>query len=172
MQRRPDDDVAEVIGAGDRRGDHRKGERGALVGAGEVDLAGQVDWVGACAGAECRRCRPGWRRGSSGLPPLRDRSSWVRRRPRGRHRAVGIPARVAEKPGGVVTVRPVRFWSPSFRVRSIEKGVWAPAVLSATPSLQGGVERRVVPGQGDRSDPSRAVKYWVEVCSGSESPRA
>ena len=48
---RPDDDVAEVIGAGDRRGDHGEAERRALVGAGEVDLAGDVDGVGAGAGA-------------------------------------------------------------------------------------------------------------------------
>ena len=46
-----DDDVAEVIGTGDRRGDHGEAQRGALVGAGEVDLAGEVDGVGAGAGA-------------------------------------------------------------------------------------------------------------------------
>ena len=51
VERGPDDDVAEVIGARDRRGDHREAERGALVGAGEVDLAGEVDGVGAGAGA-------------------------------------------------------------------------------------------------------------------------
>ena len=51
VEGRPDDDVAEVIGAGDRRGDHREAERRALVGAGEVDLAGEVDGVGAGAGA-------------------------------------------------------------------------------------------------------------------------
>ena len=49
-----DDDVAEVIAAGDRRGDHHQAERGALVGAGEVDLAGEVERVGAGAGAGAR----------------------------------------------------------------------------------------------------------------------
>ena len=41
VERGADDDVAEVIGAGDGRGDHGEAERGALVGAGEVDLAGR-----------------------------------------------------------------------------------------------------------------------------------
>ena len=50
VKRRPDDDVAEVIGARDRRGDHGEAERGALVGAGEVDLAGDVEGVGARPG--------------------------------------------------------------------------------------------------------------------------
>ena len=40
-----DDDVAEVKGPGDRGGDDRQAERGALVGAGEVDVAGNVDGV-------------------------------------------------------------------------------------------------------------------------------
>ena len=47
VERRPDHDVAEVIGTGDRRGDHREAERGALVGAGQVDLARNVEGVGA-----------------------------------------------------------------------------------------------------------------------------
>ena len=52
MEGRPDDDVAEVIGAGDGGGDHGEGERRALVGAGEVDLAGDVDgWLPAPAPA-------------------------------------------------------------------------------------------------------------------------
>ena len=82
-----DDDVAEVIGAGDRGGDDGEGERGALVGAGEVDLARDVEGVGAGAGAGDRRCRSGRRRGSSDWPPLRGRSSWVRRPGRGRRRS-------------------------------------------------------------------------------------
>ena len=53
MEGGADDDVAEVIGAGDRRGDHGEGERGAFVGAGEVDLAGEIDGVVAGAGAGC-----------------------------------------------------------------------------------------------------------------------
>ena len=50
-KRGADDDVAEVIAAGDGGGDEDEGERGALVGAGEVDLAGEVEGVGAGAGA-------------------------------------------------------------------------------------------------------------------------
>ena len=70
-----DDDVAEVIGPGDRRGDHGEAERGALVGTGEVDLAGEVDGVVAGAGSGSRRCRSGRPRGSSGWPPRRGPSS-------------------------------------------------------------------------------------------------
>ena len=62
VKRRADDDVAEVIGTGDRGGDHREAERRALVGAGEIDLAGDVDGVVAGAGAGDRRCRSGRRR--------------------------------------------------------------------------------------------------------------
>ena len=51
VERRPDDDVAEVIGTRDRRVITTEAERRALVGAGEVDLAGNVEGVVAGAGA-------------------------------------------------------------------------------------------------------------------------
>ena len=51
VQSGADDDVAEVIRAGDRGGDDRQAQGGALVGAGEVDLAGKVDRVVAGSGA-------------------------------------------------------------------------------------------------------------------------
>ena len=51
VERRPDDDVAEVIGARDRRGDHREAERSAFVGPGEVDPAREIDRMGAGARA-------------------------------------------------------------------------------------------------------------------------
>ena len=52
VDRDPDDDVAEVVGARDGRGDDREAQRRALVGAGEVDLAGQ------CRRDGCRRPAP------------------------------------------------------------------------------------------------------------------
>ena len=64
-----------------------------------------------------------------------------------------MPASVAEKPGGVVTVSALRFWSPSVRVRSSEKGLWAPAVLSAEAASKLGLNGRVGPGQGAPSGP-------------------
>ena len=39
-----DHDVAEVEGAGEAGGDHRQGQRGAFVGAGQVDLAVGSSW--------------------------------------------------------------------------------------------------------------------------------
>ena len=98
VERRPDDDVAEVVRAGDRRGDHGEAERRAFVGAGEVDLARDVDRVGAGAGAgrrgadlgggraararllgearvaRSRRAAPGPPPGSRGRPPGSRRS--------------------------------------------------------------------------------------------------
>ena len=50
-ERDADDDVAEVIGAGDRGDDHDQAQRRALIWAGEVGLAGDVERVGAGAGA-------------------------------------------------------------------------------------------------------------------------
>ena len=47
-----DDDGAVVIGTGERRGDNDEGERGALEGPGEVDLAEGVEGVGAGAGGD------------------------------------------------------------------------------------------------------------------------
>ena len=51
LKARAEDDVAEVIATGNGGDDEDEGERGALVGAGEVDLAGEVEGVGAGAGA-------------------------------------------------------------------------------------------------------------------------
>ena len=51
LQGGAEDDVAEVIATGNGGDDEDEGERGALVGAGEVDLAGEVEGVGAGAGA-------------------------------------------------------------------------------------------------------------------------
>jgi hypothetical protein len=48
----PHHDVAEVEGTGLGRGDEGEGERGALVGAGEVGLGGGVEGGGADAGAD------------------------------------------------------------------------------------------------------------------------
>ena len=91
LERGPDDDVAEVIGARDRRGDHREAERGALVGAGEVDLAGDVDGVGAGAGAGDRGADLGGGRaaglgllGEAGVARVRRRRRAPRRSSRGR----------------------------------------------------------------------------------------
>ena len=47
-----DDDGAVVIGAGERRGDRDQGERRALEGPGQVDLADRVEGVGARAGGD------------------------------------------------------------------------------------------------------------------------
>ena len=66
VKSRSDDDIAEVIGAGDRRGDHRKAERGAFVRAGQVDLARDVDGVGSGACSGNRGADLGGRRGNSG----------------------------------------------------------------------------------------------------------
>ena len=49
---------------------------------------------------------------------------------------------MAEKPGGVVTLRALRFWSPSLRVSSSEKGVWAAAVLPAEAAWKLGAKGR------------------------------
>ena len=68
-----DDDVAEVIATGDGGGDEDEGEGGALVGAGEVDLAGEVEGVGAGAGA-----------GGRFADLARGAGSWGRPAPRGR----------------------------------------------------------------------------------------
>ena len=68
LERGADDDVAEVIAAGDGGDDEDEGERGALVGAGEVDLAGQVEGVGAGAGAGDDFADRSWRPGSWGRP--------------------------------------------------------------------------------------------------------
>ena len=78
-----------------------------------------------------------------------------------------MPFRVAEKPGGVVTLSPVRFWSPSGRVSSNEKGSATPAVLSATPALEARGEGRAAPGQGDAFGAASSVKNWLEIWSGS-----
>ena len=57
--------------------------------------------------------------------------------------------------------------SPSVRVSSSEKGVWAPAVLAGGGGLEAGVEGTAGPsGQGAPSGPESRVKNWVEVCSG------
>ena len=75
LERGPDDDVAEVVGPGDRRDDDHEAERRALVGAGEVDLAGQVERV-ACRRRRRRpRCRSGWRPGRPARPARRGPSS-------------------------------------------------------------------------------------------------
>ncbi len=81
-----DDDVAEVIAAGDGGGDEDEAERGALVGAGEVDLAGEVEGVGAGAGAGGEFADVGWRRGSWGWPARRGRCGFRGRRRRSRPR--------------------------------------------------------------------------------------
>ena len=47
-----DHDGAVVIGAGEGRGDRDEAQRGALEGAGQVDLAGGVEGVGAGAGGD------------------------------------------------------------------------------------------------------------------------
>ena len=56
--------------------------------------------------------------------------------------------RVAEKPGGVVTFRALRFCSPSSRVRLSEKEVWAAAVLAAEAAWKPGWKGRGPFGQG------------------------
>ena len=103
VERRPDDDVAEVIGAGDRRGDHREGERGALVGAGEVDLAGEVDRVGAGAGAGLGGADLGGRRAARVCLLCEARVAGLRRGGEGGVGAVGNPARVARSRAGSMT---------------------------------------------------------------------
>ena len=50
VERRPDDDRAEVEGPGDDRRDQHRRERGALVWAGEVGVPAGVEGVGARAG--------------------------------------------------------------------------------------------------------------------------
>ena len=73
-----------------------------------------------------------------------------------------MPARVAEKPGGVVTVRPLRFWSPSFRVRSTVNGLW-PGLLPAEAAAKPRVNGRVCGGQGAPSGPESISKNWVAL---------
>jgi hypothetical protein len=74
-----------------------------------------------------------------------------------------MPASVAENPGGVVTVRPLRFWFPSFLVSSIAKGLCAPEVLPAAAASNPGSNGLVVPGHGVPLGPELRVKNWVEV---------
>ena len=74
-----------------------------------------------------------------------------------------MPLRVAEKPGGVVTFRALKFCSPSFRVRLSEKEVWAPAVLEAEAALKPGAKGREPSGQGRPSGPWSTVKNWRET---------
>ena len=53
MEGGANDDVAEVIAAGDSRSDDRETERRALVGTGQVDLGGEEE--GMAAGPHSRR---------------------------------------------------------------------------------------------------------------------
>ena len=72
----------------------------------------------------------------------------------------------------MVTVRPLRFWSPSGRVSSSEKGVWAAVVLRVETALEAGLKgpggtRAGAPGPVSAViGPDFSSKYWVEVCLG------
>ena len=74
---------------------------------------------------------------------------------------------MAQKPGGVETLRALRLWSPSARVSSIVNGEWAPAVLLTEDAVNPGLNGRLEPGQGVPSGPDSRLKYWAEVWSES-----
>src|SRR5260221_5633175 len=68
-----------------------------------------------------------------------------------------MPFRVPEKPGGVFTVRPVRFWSPSLRSTTTLKGEWAPAASLAEPVWNVGLKGRGPLGHADPLGPPLMV---------------
>ncbi len=90
-----------------------------------------------------------------------------------RERGVGADAdalfRVAANPGGVVALSPLRFWSPSARSISIEKGLWAPPVFPAEAAWKLGLKGLVAPGQGEPPGPESSVKNWLDVSSRERS---
>ena len=94
MERGADDDVAEVVGAGDGGRDDGEAERRPFVGPGEVDAPRQVDGMVAGAGRRSRRCRSESSAGQLGLASSarpeasgRDAPRGSRRGSRGRRRA-------------------------------------------------------------------------------------
>ena len=69
----------------------------------------------------------------------------------------GTPFSVAAKPGAVLTLRPTRFWSPSLRETVMLNGLWAPAVLLATPVWVVGANGRVATRAGAAVRPAGEV---------------
>ena len=135
-ERHPDHDRAEVEGPGDGRRDHRQRERRALVGAGEVGLAGDLDRRGAAAGAD-RRALPTWLFvGQLGCFGLRRAGAGRRPRRSSFRRAVGDALQLAGQPRGQGTSTPFSSCWPSLRVMWTAKGLKAPAL-----SLFGSVEK-------------------------------
>ena len=120
------DDDAEVEGPGDGGDDRDQGERGAFVGAGEVDLAGGVDRGGAGAGAGGGGADlGGGRAGGRGRPRARP-GRGLRGRSPGRSPPPGSRGRRRawpRSPVGVVVVRPANSPVPSARVRRRLKGL-------------------------------------------------
>src|SRR5260221_1571734 len=72
-----------------------------------------------------------------------------------------MPFRAPEKPGGVFTVRPVRFWSPSLRSTTTLKGEWAPAASLAEPVWNVGLKGRGPLGHADPLGPPLMVMKLV-----------
>ena len=99
VDRDPDRDHAEVVGAGDGRDRGHEAQRRALVGAGQVDLAGDVDGMGAGAGAGDRGADlAGGRAGRRGLLGGARVAGGAQARDR-RLRAVGDALELARNPG-------------------------------------------------------------------------
>src|SRR5215213_8891776 len=78
----------------------------------------------------------------------------------------GMPLRVPENPGGVCTLSPARFWSPSVRRSSTSKGEWAPGTWLSEAAWRVGENGRTGPGQGCPSGPESIVKNCWEVSAG------
>ena len=148
VDRRPHDDVAEVVGALERGGDHGQAQRSAAVRAREVDLAGEGDGM-----------RAGARRGRRGADLAARRALrhgllggaavvGVAQFSQGRLRAVGDAAGGSRRgPGGAVTVTVFRFCSPSPRFSCRLKGARLPARVFALPAWTVGENGRGPLGQ-------------------------
>ena len=158
MERRPDDDVAEVVGPGDRGRDHRKAERRTLVGTGEVDPCP----AGRPGG--CRRpppsspCRSGSSTGTLGAASSA-RPDGARGAHRGerRVRAVGDPGERGAEPGRGADVERAQRLFAVVAVEDQREGRVLGGGLVGDACLEGGLERprrsagrRCRPGRSSR----------------------
>ena len=171
VERGPDDDVAEVIGPGDRRGDDREAERRALVGTGEVDLAGQVERVGAGAGAGGRRADPA-RGGAGGVGALGGPgAAGIRERGERRVGAVGDAAQRREEAGRRVHRDRAEVLVAVGAVEFEREGAVGPGGLLRVRRRKSGAKARGFAGQGPPFGPERDRKNWVDSVPAAPRPR-
>ena len=156
VDRDPDHDVAEVIGARDGRGDDREAQRRAFVWTRRGRPCRRRRGDGCRRRRRPSRCRPGWPRDMGG-PARRGRCSRAGELRERRLGAVGNPFSVARSPGGVLTLEPgevlVAVGAGQLEART---GSARRRCCPRVPGLQRGVE-----GTG-RARAGRAVRARVD----------